>query len=164
MVWNKIAQISIPTQIHQIQGQTQQKSSRNSIRRKSCRLLSKCSMEKTESLPPEQHRPKIFGEEVKFKTGDFTIEELFEIIRKLPKNKTPGPDGIITELIAWLVPNNRTTLLKLLNRALNENILEEEMHHASVASIFKKGDPAKLENYRPISLLETTYKLFAGIC
>ena len=36
-------------------------------------------------------------------------------------------------------------------------------HEARVAMIFKKGDPACCDNYRPICLLQIGYKLFAMI-
>ena len=32
---------------------------------------------------------------------------------------------------------------------------------ARVVSLYKKGDPEKQENYRPISLLSSFYKIFA---
>lgn len=39
----------------------------------------------------------------------------------------------------------------------------EELTEATVASIYKKGDTSKQENYRPISLLPALYKIFAHI-
>ena len=35
--------------------------------------------------------------------------------------------------------------------------------HARIAMIYKKGDPASCENYRPISVLAIGYKIFASI-
>lgn len=38
-----------------------------------------------------------------------------------------------------------------------------ELLQAEVVSIFKKGNPALLDNYRPISLLTSLYKVYATI-
>ena len=39
----------------------------------------------------------------------------------------------------------------------------EELTNANIASIYKKGNTEKQENYRPISLLNLFYKIFAKI-
>ena len=43
-----------------------------------------------------------------------------------------------------------------------ENI-DEEAQQARIVSIYKKGNTSDLANYRPISLLNTMYKLLAAI-
>ena len=41
--------------------------------------------------------------------------------------------------------------------------MEEEILQARVVLIFKKGNTSLYDNYRPISLLNTVYKIFASI-
>ena len=41
--------------------------------------------------------------------------------------------------------------------------MPKEMLEARVVSIFKKGDASNMENYRPISLLNSLYKIYAAI-
>ena len=41
--------------------------------------------------------------------------------------------------------------------------MPDEMLAAKIALIFKKGDSTKMENYRPISLLNSMYKILAAI-
>lgn len=51
----------------------------------------------------------------------------------------------------------------LLNRCLQEQQIPTEWWNAKVILLFKKGDSANVENYRPISLLSTLYKLLTRI-
>ena len=41
--------------------------------------------------------------------------------------------------------------------------MPDDILEARVAMIFKKGDSTRFENYRPISFLNSTYKMFAAI-
>jgi len=85
------------------------------------------------------------------------------VLKKLKRKKAPGPDGIPNEIWKEMDYINRIYLLKLLNEwYLNETIAEEDLL-AHVVLIFKKGDTSNLENYRPIALLNTFYKIFAAL-
>lgn len=50
-----------------------------------------------------------------------------------------------------------------LNKWWSEEYIEREATRVVVVSIFKKGNAKKQENYRPISLLNSLYKLYAAI-
>lgn len=43
--------------------------------------------------------------------GDISFEELNEAIEALKPNKAPGPDSVVPELVKWLSPKHRITLL-----------------------------------------------------
>ena len=91
------------------------------------------------------------------------IEELNNAFKSLKINKQPGTDRLITELMKWLNPINRTRLLDCLNDwYINEN-LPENIALARVVPIFKKGDTDNAANYRPISLLKSIYKIYTII-
>jgi hypothetical protein len=53
--------------------------------------------------------------------------------------------------------------LELCQKCWSEGSVPDVWHAARVAALFKKGDVANCENYRPISLLPIGYKLFALI-
>ena len=53
--------------------------------------------------------------------------------------------------------------LEFCQKCWGENTVPDIWHEARVVMIFKKGDPACCDNYRPISLLQIGYKLFAII-
>ena len=51
----------------------------------------------------------------------------------------------------------------MLGKWWNSETMPIEETRARVVTIFKKGDTSDIGNYRPISLLNSTYKLFTAI-
>ena len=105
----------------------------------------------------------IFEECAEMNTESITLKELNHAIHRLKNKKAPGQDGIPSELYKRLNEDNRKTLLKRLNECWESETLEDTMHDASLATICKKGRSDKPENYRPIALLNVTYKILAII-
>ena len=91
-----------------------------------------------------------------------TLRELQAGIAKLKRNKASGPDGVPNELFTLLDADGELKLLDMYNETLNSQTIPPSWTEATVVNIFKgKGKNTDIENYRPISLLNTTYKLFA---
>ena len=92
------------------------------------------------------------------------MEELDAALLKASRNRAGGVDDIPTEAWQWLAPDNRKKLLDILNQALTAGHIPQEWRKALVVKIYKgKASTADPNNYRPISLLSTAYKLMARI-
>jgi hypothetical protein len=92
-----------------------------------------------------------------------TIEELKTVIKKVKRRKAPGPDEIPIEVFKEMDDVSLIPILHILNKWWVSEELPNEMNDARIVLIFKKGSTSNLENYRPISLLNTMYKIFAAI-
>ena len=96
--------------------------------------------------------------------GEFTLDELNEAIDTLKPNKAGGPDEIITELMKDLDAHNRNELLKLYNEIYNTETIPDHFNEAMVVQIYKTGKTPELySSYRPIALLNITYKILAKL-
>lgn len=93
----------------------------------------------------------------------FTNTELDLVLSKMKRNKSPGVDGVNIELFKWLNAQNREIVLDAANCCLQNGFMQPEDLQAVVASIYKKGDSSLLSNYRPISLLNSCYKIVAAL-
>ena len=116
-------------------------------------------LQRQEAPDPEP----IYDTEAEVKQDSVTKEELNEAISRLKNNKTPGPNGVTSELIKLLDEEARGKLLELLNRCWEEEELFDDMNQAEWAVIYKKGKTEQPENYRPIALLNIGYKLMASM-
>ena len=54
-------------------------------------------------------------------------------------------------------------IVHILNQWWNEEDIPEETLKARVVLIYKKGDKVIYENYRPRSLLNSIYNIYAGL-
>lgn len=98
-----------------------------------------------------------------FNTGSITIEEIVSRLKRLKRRKAPGPDNIPKEVLIELDEQNLEELRKIMQLWWDMEDIPEEELRARVVLIYKKGNTSKDENYRPISLLNSTYKIFAAI-
>ena len=91
------------------------------------------------------------------------MKELKEVIHTFKTNKAPGPNGTPIELFQWLDDEALEPFLTHINVCWERGEVTEGMNDANVAVIFKKGSTENPENYRPIALLNTTYKILESI-
>lgn len=98
-----------------------------------------------------------------YKLGEFTLSELKIIIKKMKRNKASGPDDMPMEYFKWLDDPSLEYVLHILNGWWNQQHFIINKLKADTASIYKKRNPKLRENYRPISLLRSIYKIYASL-
>ncbi|KAK4519253.1 uncharacterized protein ATC70_009485 [Mucor velutinosus] len=111
-------------------------------------------------------------EEVKLPEAD--AERLIEppsadsvllLLDHAPKNKSPGLDGLPFEVYRYLAakfPPVLRLLQQLLTEALH-GLFPASWMQTRMVLLFKKGDPELLENWRPLSLINSDAKLFTKL-
>ena len=90
-------------------------------------------------------------------------EEIRAAIKQLNSGKSSGMDEMLAEFFKYGGEELIKMLKHLFNRILQTNEVPENFKKALIVVLYKKDDRAECKNYRPISLLSHTYKLFMTI-
>ena len=96
-------------------------------------------------------------------TGEITIEDIVWAIRKLKRNKAAGPDGVPMEFFKEMTYENLERIRTIINAWWAGTPVPDSVTQAQVILLYKKGDKTDLSNYRPISLLNSIYKVYTAI-
>lgn len=81
-------------------------------------------------------------------------------LRKLDITKATGLDGLSPKLLRLSANIISTSITKLINNCGINNTFPNSLKHAKVFPSFKTGDKSNPTNYRPISILPVTSKIF----
>ena len=98
--------------------------------------------------------PKLNQEEVENLNRSITSMEIETVVKNLPTNKTPGPNGFTDEFYQKIREELTPILLKLFQKISEEGKLPNSFCEATITLTPKPDkDATKKENYRPISLI-----------
>lgn len=93
--------------------------------------------------------------------GYITLEEITIAVNKLKINKSPGFDGLSTNFYRKFWKLLGPILVQVYNESYDKTEMSFSQRRSILNLIYKKNDPLELTNYRPISLLNSDYKILS---
>ena len=106
--------------------------------------------------------PKLSNDDRELVDGILNMDDCTTAVKTLKRGKSPGSDGLTADFYKFFWTDIKENVLDSLQYAYQNNLLSNEQRRAILRLIPKKDkDHTDLKNWRPISLLNTDYKILA---
>ena len=104
--------------------------------------------------------PKLPDDDKLFCDQKLELSDYGKALKDLSNNKSPGSDGLTTNFYKFFWPDIRDLLVASFNYTYEKKELSQEQKIAVINLLPKKDkDLRLLKNWRPVSLLNTDYKI-----
>ena len=122
------------------------------------------NLEEMDNVLERCNLPRLNQEEIENMNRPITSNEIETVIKNLPTNKSPGPDGFTGEFYQTFREELTPILLKLFQTIAEEGTLPNLFCEATITLIPKPDkNTTKKENNRPVSLMNIDAKTFNKI-
>ncbi|KAJ8349256.1 hypothetical protein AAFF_G00170560 [Aldrovandia affinis] len=106
---------------------------------------------------------RLGAEEAQAMEADVTLEEVREALFSLRDGRAPGHDGFPREFYVAFWHLLGPDLLEVYRTLLKRGALSASMRKGVLVLLHKGGDRTELGNWRPLTLLNTDYKVLAKV-
>ena len=93
----------------------------------------------------------------------FTLEEIDNVVKNLPNDKSPGPNGFNNEFIKKCWPVVKSDFYKLCLDFQTSNLCLHSINSSHITLLPKKDGAVRVSDFRPISLLNGSIKLLTKL-
>lgn len=104
---------------------------------------------------------RLTPEEKEMLNAPMTLAELGEATLSMSNDKCPGPNGTPVEFYKALWHTVGPLVLQCISMGINDEMFHESITNWAIVLLKKKADQTLLTNKRPITLLNTVYKIGA---
>jgi hypothetical protein len=95
--------------------------------------------------------------------ADFSMEEVHDAIFQMEHNKSPGPDGFPAEFYQHFWEVIKTDLMALFECFQKGDLPLYKLNFGVITLLPKKENATQIQQYRPIFLLNVSFKIFTKV-